>query len=456
MKKSIFLLFLLASIFLAITGNVVLIYGVFALFFILSIKKYLAERKKSYLICAILASIIIPNNYFIYVSLLVGVILTWNGTTGMKCKWYSMLGILYIFMNIVLNIIFGTQKFINLLFSILYYLPIVICEIKVSRWKIDNDEYEIIIDFMKKSIIIEFIAIVTKFVFHFEAVTGLIDFDWVVGTFGEFQGNILLFYSLFCFTIFYTEFIRTKRFLKYAILSGMIAIMTGSIALLIMYFIVFVMYAFWSKRINIKVKLLTTLFAVVMLVFFVLVTPQWIKNYIRSLTSMDVIESHITKIQDYRNAYINIPKEDKKFLLLGDGPGMYSSRAALTCTGAYLPAYNKIFPISMSSHTKKYLYDKILYVYANNLGSMDSPWSSFISVFAELGLFGLIILIIYFFKKIKEGKFTSKIFIMFFCLSCLIENYLEFPRVIPLVFFAGIIIDKVAEKKERIDKYLSN
>ena len=150
---------------------------------------------------------------------------------------------------------------------------------------------------------------------------------------------------------------------------------------------------------------------------------------------------YISKISDFKNVFFN-PNNSIGFELFGAGIGQYASRAALTCTGLYIDHYNLIFPPSMSEYTQKYIYNKMVYVYENRLGIVDTPFSQYISIKGELGCIGLVLLIIYFARLIKNNRRSARIFIIFVILSCFTENYLEFGKIAILLYMIQLMFAK--------------
>ena len=287
-------------------------------------------------------------------------------------------------------------------------------------------------------LIIQGIGVISELLFNINTILSMIDFDWVTGTFGEFQGNIFFFFCAFCFIVFLNRYMIYHKDLKYLIASGIFMIMTGSIALIVLFAISITIYFFMSLNIKPKTRMKIVALLGLASIFFILVTPAWIKNYMVKIVTAEDKSIYISKIDDYENVFSN-PNNPLEFELFGAGIGEYSSRAALTCTGIYIDSYNSLFKPSMSEYTRKYIYNKLLSVYEYKLGIVDTPFSEYISVKGELGIVGIVFLILYFLKMLKKNKKWSRIYIIFIILACFTENYMEFAKITSLLYITNYI-----------------
>lgn len=427
-----FVTLLISSILIGMKNFNILIYVFFLVYSIISIVKYTKEKNIIHILKIMIYSIIIPNNYIVILVLLIEIgFIILKKREKITITFLSLIVILYICLNILISNI----QIPNLMFSLLYWGTLVLSYYVCRTFK---DEIKVcfidIIKFLRKIVLIEFATIVTYFIFHINEVRLSIDFDWVVGTFGKYQGNILLFFMLFAFLMFCYDYKRSKdkKNYIYIILTLLISIYTGSIALLILFLMAYGIILVTGKFTKEKVLKVSLIFVSVL--SFIIITPTWIKEYIVKLMDYDYALEHISKIKTYEDTFIEIPKKDKKFLFFGDGIGNYSSRAALTCTGIYINSYSKMFEVSMSNYTKKYIYPALSNVMQNHLGSMDTPYSSVITIQGEFGLIGIVFLIVCFLKGfINNSTETSRTYLLFFLFSCFIENYLEFAKIVLLV-----------------------
>lgn len=136
---------------------------------------------------------------------------------------------------------------------------------------------------------------------------------------------------------------------------------------------------------------------------------------------------------------------------IGVGPGMYTSRVALTKTGTYLRGRTySFFPFpELSPYTDAAL------TYHSKSSIGNAPWSSFISLWGEVGPGGVVLILLIFggvfrmgdqirkstadpfFKGISEGlQFCS---ILYFLIMG-VENWLEFPKVATLFWILTALV----------------
>jgi hypothetical protein len=166
------------------------------------------------------------------------------------------------------------------------------------------------------------------------------------------------------------------------------------------------------------------------------------------------------KINSYYNTIYFFSKEKAFFPIVGCGIGNYSSRAALYLSGEYSELANKFLPLSKSLYTNKYI---ISLLKSGKKGTYNQPFSSIQSIYAELGLLGIFLVIFFIFilfRKLKIGILFNKnkninsiyfvflIYIIYVSLMLFFDNYLEYPRVMmPLYLFLGILWRNIDNKK---------
>lgn len=437
MSKISFGLYTLSVLFYNLTGIEYLLYLAFLYSFINCINKYRKNHNDYNLIELIVYSIIIPSNYIILlVVLIVAICKLPSYKLKTRSKNLIIIGLFvgYFLINIIIN---GLMP-INTLFYLLYFSPLVINAFAFKRMHLDSLSYERVIVLIKSVLKIQGIGIVTKLIFDFKTVTSMIDFDWVTGTFGEYQGNVFFFFCAYCFILFLERYLKQKKDIKYLFITSGYMIMTGSIALIVLFAVSVGIYCILSLEVKAKTKFKLFAFMGVAICFFLLVTPAWIKAYMVKMYQADDKSIYISKIADFENVFFN-PNNSLGFELFGAGIGQYASRAALTCTGLYIDSYNIMFSPSMSKYTQKYIYNKLVYVYEHRLGIVDTPFSQYISIKGELGLIGLVFLIIYFARLLKDNRRASKVFIIFVILSCFTENYLEFGKIATLLYMIQVM-----------------
>ncbi len=445
-----FILLLISGILIGIREFNIPIYITFIICSLIRFNKYNKSKDITNIIAIMLYGIIIPDNYIIVFILMLEFLVLIIRKKEIKITTLSLLFIIYIILNILLH----EFKIPNFLFSVLYYSTTFFSYFIFKKERIElREKVEDILKIIRDIIVIELITIIIYAIFHINIIRASIDFDWVVGTFGKYQGNILLFFMLFSFLLFtyHYRITKEKKDIIYILISIIISIFTGSIALLILFLLSYIMITIIFKKGKGKTSKIILIISAI--VVFICVTPNWIKEYIVNLRDYNYLVSHISKIKSYETTFITIPKDDKTFLLLGNGIGNYSSRAALTCTGKYINGYSKLFGESMSKYTETYIYPNLINVMENKLGSMDTAYSSIITIQGELGIIGILFFIVYWMKFfINNKEEVSRTFLLFFLLSCFIENYLEFAKIVCVVFILYFIVGNEEKEKKSAEK----
>ena len=432
MDKIVFSAYVIATVVFNLTENDILFYFAYILGMLDCYKTKLNTKGDYYLIKLCLYSIMIPSNYIILAAL---IYISFVNKNRAKSSYiiYSSFGGLYLLFNIIVNDI----KMINLIFSIVYFIHIVFCMIFVDTLKLEEEEKENLISFLKAVAFLQGIALVTEYIFQHDAVVSAIDFDWVSGTFGIYQGNIFLFYFLFNFIVFFDRYRKKRIDICYVLVSIVYIVMTGAICLICIFAFVIFVYLMISEQIGKRMKIRALGLLIFLITSFMIITPAWITNAMVRIAETDDKSIYISKLIDYENVYMN-PYLSTDYEIIGVGVGNYSSRAALTCTGIYLPTYNAFFEPSMSDFTTEYIYNKLNYCYDNKLGTLDTPFSEFISIKGEFGYIGIVFLLLFFILLYSRNKNTSRIYIMFLFFSCFVENYLEFAKIVVLLYFSII------------------
>ena len=433
-----FILYLIGGISLSVFGNKIVLYLAFLFTCITSLIRYKKQKKISEIHKILLLSVIIPNNYIIIGLFVIFLLYFLVKKSIILDKKIVLLSSFILVLGLLNNF-----KIPNFLFGIVYLSGIIISNILLRNSKEEaSDIFENTVCIVKRIIIIELIVITIYFAFHITEVLSAIDNDWLVGTFGYLQGNIFLYFIFFSILLLKEHYTinKEKIDLLYLAICAILAILTNSIALIIMFIVAYFMISFIHG--SIKHKIGTFIILIIIVSLFALITPDWIRSYLIKLTNPKYFVTNIAKVQTYKDTFWVIPSRDVKFLIIGNGIGEYSSRAALTCTGEYVKAYKKMFSPSISEYSDKYIYNKyIKYNINEKQGTMYSPFSTIISIQGEYGLIGLCIFIIIICIAIKKSSKTTRVFIIFFLLSCLIENYLEFAKISYLLMFIYYILN---------------
>lgn len=88
--------------------------------------------------------------------------------------------------------------------------------------------------------------------------------------------------------------------------------------------------------------------------------------------------------------------DDAKVLLIGTGPGHYSSRAALILSGGYLAPHPSMVPVSLSTHTDTMIlprWNPGVWSVQYQDGVMNQPFHSIQSIVVEFGLIGSLLVL---------------------------------------------------------------
>lgn len=437
------LLYSIGTLSLSIFNYSYLLYFAFLYSFLIEFKKYSETKDVFCILKLFLLSIIIPNNYLI---LLLCIFKMKNNKLNPK--------IIFLVFVFLLNILLNSVHIPNILFGILFLFPVLVFYILLKDFKEElYSSFSKIVQLDKFLILLQIFSIISYLIFHFNTLSQFTGNDWVVGTFGYHQGNIFLYFILFSGLLLKKDYNRTKnkKDLLYVGICLVCAVLTNSIALIILFGFSYFIIHFLNS--NLKSKMESLCFLLLVLVVFLLFTPGWIKQYIVKLTDYTYFSRNIKKVDAYKDTFITIPSQDVKFFLIGNGIGEYSSRAALTCTGKYINFYNKLFHPSVSEYTNRYILSRyIKYNLEQKQGTMYSPYSTIISIQGEFGIIGLLLFLYGIYYLLINSNKNAKTLILFFFLSCFIENYLEFAKVIFLVYLLFFIDYKDVVKIETVKK----
>ena len=452
-------IFLIATCLMAATSAdysfTLPMYAAFVIILFRNLYLYKKTRDFFFLFKCLFYSIVIPDNYIVSAVLFLCTVLSLAAYGGKKIRSSITKNDVYVFGALIIffaiNVLLSPKLFPNILFAIFYgsAFPLAYILFRLERREIAK-RFEDIVSFIKGIVFVEIISTIVYFVFNFSMVISTIDNDWISGTFGVRHGNLLLFFMIFSILLLEKHYKKTKEKtdLAYIAVLVVLSILTNSVALTIMFFIAFVLISIVRAK-NVRVAVLSVLITVVAgLFFFFIASPKWIQTYLVRLSNPAYLKEGIPKIITYEDIFIEIPSYDKKFLLIGNGAGQLSSRAALLATGEYIPEIKKIMEPSMSEYTEKYILERYKKYNVDLLhGTMYSPYSSIISIFGEYGLVGLLAFVILIFVMIRKSKKEAAIFIVFFFLSCFVENYVEFAKVVVPLFFLYFV-----DRKEKNEK----
>lgn len=416
------------------------IYIVFLLISIHNVLKAIKYKRstlyKEVALEMILFSCILPNNeIIIIVSFICMIIYIIGFSVHSKNKKFNI-GLIVLISYLIINYIINDVSFINAILFIMFNFTMVFYYFFLKNI-ISSEVLSLrIIKYIKEILIIELVANLSILVFNLKEVMKFNDLDWSTGTFGMFQQNILMNVCVFIGIILAKEYYYSKKkeYLKGVIISGVLAMSTGTVANSIILFSVVILIFIFSRYIKLKNKISTLTIVIVVIGLFIVFNPSWVTKDILALKDKDYLNERIEKIESYKQVFVEIPESDIKFLVFGNGMGQFSSRAALTATGEYIEFYNKISSPSISDYTYTYIYPKMLHF--TGKGIVAAPYSSIISIQSELGIVGLVVFLAFIFRLILKKDVFSKIAILYFVGILFIDNYLEFSKVVLFFWIA--------------------
>ena len=400
-------------------------------------------------------SLIVASNYVvIIVTMLVAVLLYLKGLWRRESERVQTFN-LVLWGYLILNFILGSSGIVHLIFLIFYCFTFVMGKKLVLNFnKLHDNSLRVILTYGKEIVIIEAVTMLCRTFRVRNDFDKFVDLDWVYGTFGFMQGVQMFMVMLFIGLIFLLIAMnyKNKMAILYGIVSMVLAVMTGSTALTVITVGVVLVYFLINARIKFSQKILLVFGGMLVVVFFLVISPQWVRNDIMSLLNPEFLLSRVTKLQTYVDVFYNIPKENWLYGLIGVGIGTFNSRTALTCTGLYIPAYSKLFSPNINEMCAKYIVPKYEYCIGDGWanGTANMPFASITAVQAELGLIGLCLFLGWMVRLVyKKGTNTLLIVFVFFAFL-FYDNYVEFPRTAVafwLAYGATLVIEK-REKKE--------
>lgn len=426
-----FFIWIIFGILYFILGNSILMFIPLFISTILILLKKDKNNSKVYFVICTLYSLIIPNNYIILLYVLLIPIFFKNMDKN-KSKIFLFLVSFILF--VCLNSLLNEFLIINKLFSLLYLIPIFFC-FNITKLELNDDNYFILKKYLVSMLYIQLAFIGINLITNFSYITSMLDFDWVTGSFGMNQGNVFFFFIGFCCVFFINDYFMYKKSLKYVIFSIILMILTGSITLIILFLLSFFNLIFF-KNISSEIKKSLIFFTIFGTIIFMVVTPTWIKSLMIEMFTTNKIETKINKITDYHNVFFELPKENIKYFFIGNGIGQYSSRSALTCTGNYIDFYNNYFEPSITLQTSKWIIPRYEYALKYQLGTLNLPYSSIITIQGEMGLIGLLFFLSFCRYLLKNSSGFSKCYVLFFIFACFSDNYLEFAKVVFVLYLS--------------------
>lgn len=411
-------------------------------FFIKNNKLEKEELINHIIILSLLFSLFLPDNYLviaiIYVSFIYLVLKNISDVKSYLVK--NKILAIYIIIYLLVSTFINGFSLIKFIFAFMYLVPTFLLLFSIRYMNLNMTYVK---SWIKPLLLSQYIAVISYCFANYKTLKTAVDFDWVTGTLGLSQCNILCIICLVSAVLFFNEFIveRKKSDLFYLIISLILAVFTSSIAILLMFIGIVTVFLFLNKT-NLRNKAKSLALVCVLILGFTLVTPQWMKNDIANFTDLTYVEQRVGKIKNYRNTFIEIPQKYFVQSIIGTGVGNYSSRTALTCTGYYIGFYNKLFPTEISMYTRDYILQDYTNVLAHKLSTLNTPFSSIITIQGEFGFIGTLLFLKGLIEILKNSNKLQKMIVLFFVSILFIENYIEFAKVISIFTLCYPLINR--------------
>lgn len=211
---------------------------------------------------------------------------------------------------------------------------------------------------------------------------------------------------------------------------------------------------------------MTTLFVSIGFALWFYILPVLMPNNVSHLTDhaaklMDISEtSRSLKSRVTYDTLFELPQSIPLQPLIGLGPGQYSSRAALMASGYYL---NGSFVYQyMSDLSYRYIIQPYTLIRGTAFSSTHFPFYSWLTIYGELGLVGLTLVLaylsyfIFFILKNRSVLFPTLnasllCMIFFVVLLGFQDNYWEFTQAVtPIVIFIALLRDFIKVEKSHV------
>lgn len=197
-------------------------------------------------------------------------------------------------------------------------------------------------------------------------------------------------------------------------------------------------------------------------------TVESLKQVYTTLRNKDIVQAS-RKMIYYRETLTDLPVRYPRVFTVGVGPGNYSSRSAWLVSGDYLtdqPDYIQVTPSDIAKRYTLALWGRRLISdeFKGGGSITNQPFSTWLSVFAEMGLLGLISLILVFsvmYRALTKGQalaptafdrnlnYGLRISVLYVVLLFFVDNIFEWPLVMTQLF---VFVSVAIGKTERLQK----
>lgn len=404
---------------------------------------------------------------------------------------YSIFFLSIFFFSALTNLLVRPSSFNNLFWSVLTYgstFSVLVALLSVPFGEKD------LVDIFKFSIGLSIVQVILGYVqmLYGTSFQSLIPFfagqdagDYFVGTtFNPGIGSLVAIKMSLMTLLFVPIWFRSKSwnntlilfllFIGWILASALYTLLLGIFVLFLFFVIRKTGWNLISLKIN-KSILYVTLVGFLVIAIFTFTQSNNIRYVLTSLKYGyatligEQVQGKVStrKIFYYKNTLVKLPKNHPDMFLIGMGPGNYSSRSAWLVSGEYLERQPLYIPVTPSETAVEYT----ISIWSKNLigsnfkgaGSIThQPFSTWLSVFAEFGIPGLLVMILLFRRIYKSVKLDDasrtnfirdislglRISLIYIILLFFMENLFEYPMVMGQFFVFVCAFIKVTDASE--------
>ncbi len=230
---------------------------------------------------------------------------------------------------------------------------------------------------------------------------GVDDYGWAYGKHYEYVHGLAMI-NTFVFLWFVMKLLYSHLSRKEWLIFGMIAISIIGCGYGLGIICLFLTFVVLLCRLG-KRKSLLVLCLLLIGVYEVSKSPHL--EYERENIALAMDNVDVRKITMFHE-FISLLKDDNQIFIIGTGPGGYNSRSALLLSGDNQNFVNKTLGNIQPVYYKKYIYPlwnrTFVSQAAHTDGTRNKPFSSFVSIWAELGVFFLALFSFIYVRQIRQ------------------------------------------------------
>ena len=430
------------AVFCSLISNAAL----YAYFLLIIIKLLLEKKKKETLLLELmLYSIILPDNYStVFFVAIYAIYMFASKKITIKKDKHTILVFLLISL-IIFSSVINFVPLVNILMSLIFYLPIFVFLIigdRVYTLTVTNK----IFDVVNRAFLLEILICFTEFILlgmHLDEYS-----DWCTGSFGLVQQVQLCIVMIFYVCFLWGNKKKYSGFSFYfRLFSSLLVVFFTNCWTVLAFSLVGIGLCVISRLSNRKIiKMLPAFFVIFPIVFFIIYNyiPTTIKEIVGNmLNDSEFLHYRFAKLDVYYDTFILLPASSLLFCLFGNGLGYYCSRGALACTGYYIENYSKLLTVTVSENTSTYILPNLINAFYHGGGDYGSilyrPYSSILALMGEVGYLGFALCLCMFFRRLKHGSTFNAILCSVLFASCFLENFLEYSKIIVVLYLLSNI-----------------